>query len=101
MSHLEEKLAAEKKRAAAEQAKEQAAAQNSKRPEIPHLMTEAEAAAAAAKMRGSLPSAVVKKPGVPARALPLDPNVLTHGNGVARMRASLHRILEQEEGASA
>ena len=77
MRDLEKKLAADRKRQAAELAKvkAEAAAQSSKHPLPPTQMTEAEAARAAGKPG---PSGVISpRPGIPARALPLDPNVLT------------------------
>ena len=101
MRHLEQKLAAEKKhqeteRAKAAAAKEQAdaaAAQSSKNPLTPNQMTEAQAAdTVRTKENPALTGIPIARPtGGPARALPLDPNVLTTER-IAAYQVALERM---------
>jgi lipoprotein-anchoring transpeptidase ErfK/SrfK len=95
MRDLEKKLAADKKRQAAELAKVKAEAvePSSKHPLLPNQMTEAEAAAAARAKGIQAPpgSPTARANGAPARALPLDPNVLTTER-IAAYQVALERM---------
>ena len=98
MRELDQKLAAEKKRAELAREKELAAAkmkesQSSKNPIPPNQMTEAQAAAAArAHENPALTGVPVARPtGGPARALPVDPNVLTTER-IAAYQVALERM---------
>ncbi len=89
MQDLEQKLAADKKREQADLAKAKAeAAQNSKHPSGP--MTEAQAAAQANE-NPALTGIPVAKELAPARALPVDPNVLTTER-IAAYQVALERM---------
>ncbi len=95
MRDLEKKLAAEKKKRAAELAKTQALqaqASSSKHPSSPNQMSEAEAAAAARAKESASAAGIPLAPptGGPARALPVDPNVLT-AERIAAYQVALER----------
>ena len=98
MRQLEQKLAVEKKRDELAREKELAVArakanESSKNPIPPNQMTEAQAAAAArAKENPAMTSISLARPaGEPARALPVDPNVLTTER-IAAYQVALERM---------
>jgi lipoprotein-anchoring transpeptidase ErfK/SrfK len=89
MRHLEQKLAADKKRQAAERAKAEAAAEA--KDKAAAQQTEAQAAAQRSKENPALTGIPVVQPAGPARALPVDPNVLTTER-IAAYQVALERM---------
>jgi lipoprotein-anchoring transpeptidase ErfK/SrfK len=98
----QDKIALEKRREASEKAKLAAAAQTKakaaaiakKSPPVIadlHEMTEEQAVAAARAGSNGAPGQVAPKPGVPLRALPIDPNVLTLER-IAAYQVALERM---------